>query len=526
MSFLVSEIFTLASMEDAVLVAGESGLTNPIVSVGIADNFYSKYRNLHENQQFLKNKIMLTSRLPEWPLDDQCNCLRFLYQAGASGLILFQLPDHTQPLNLVFLQTANELRFPVIQMPPQKWSYSDVIHLITQAILHKTHKHCQLSYSALMKLANVPENQRNEHVLLDVLCENAEASIALFDSDFVLRHWAVHSGCPAKIFEDPGFQCHIRTSGETELDTFQTQDGRLLYYSSQRIFLPNSSIKYVAAVSDTGPIPSEQQKWISEVISFFFVAWDINKYGRNSLAQAILKQDRVAAQALAKNLHMKLSDLSILYLYFPTCKLSDQEMNARFLKIEQYFLQLSFRPIMATADAYIAVFLESPPYSVELSDFTDAFQKKLGEFDDQFILFSHMQQNIAAEDFFCSVAENMAYARKVYPHKTVYTLQEILFVQSCIEIVHQGQEAVNRYLNVTKPQMKNTNLPDELWNTLAVYLLDADGSVDATASYLYVHTSTVKYRIKRLNEYLGYNIRKMPENYSLYIALAITRLTT
>ena len=60
--------------------------------------------------------------------------------------------------------------------------------------------------------------------------------------------------------------------------------------------------------------------------------------------------------------------------------------------------------------------------------------------------------------------------------------------------------------------------------TLGVYLLDTGCSVTKTASILYLHVNTVKYRIGRISDIIGYRPDKMPENFSLFLAVALYRL--
>ena len=63
-----------------------------------------------------------------------------------------------------------------------------------------------------------------------------------------------------------------------------------------------------------------------------------------------------------------------------------------------------------------------------------------------------------------------------------------------------------------------------LQKTLAVFLLDGESSVTKTAQLLYLHKNTVKYRIKRIADLLGYHPAKMPEAAALYQAVAVQRL--
>ncbi len=64
----------------------------------------------------------------------------------------------------------------------------------------------------------------------------------------------------------------------------------------------------------------------------------------------------------------------------------------------------------------------------------------------------------------------------------------------------------------------------ELLHTACVYLLDCDSSVTRTAQPLFLHTNTIKYRLQRISDLLGYRLGKMPETIELYRSAAIYRL--
>lgn len=59
-----------------------------------------------------------------------------------------------------------------------------------------------------------------------------------------------------------------------------------------------------------------------------------------------------------------------------------------------------------------------------------------------------------------------------------------------------------------------------LLETLKVYLLDGDGSITRTAELLYLHKNTVKYRIRRICDLLGYHPDRQPKAAALYRAAA------
>lgn len=525
MGLLVCEIMSLPAMKDAAVLAGNAGLYNAVETIGTIDIFECLEHSLeHYETLSLNGHIMLTAMLTGWPIETQCACLSFLKASGASGIILFSLPDHAVCIDPVFLQKADELQLPVIRMPDKQWSYSEIITPIINAIIHKENEHFQLSYPTLMKLANVSKEKQSAAFLLETLSRDTMVSIALLDGEFAPQHRAELSQVFTDFFTGADFRAAAERAAAEGQGEFTGANGQTIYFSCQQMFLYNSRVRYLVAASNTAPVSAAQQNWIAEVISFFFAAWNINKTGHNSLAISILEGDQVGARSLAKALNIDLNRISIFYLFHPTRRLSQQELDRYYSRIEKYVSQFMSRPVMAKYGTGIAVFLEMPQYPLDIFDFTEELQKELAEYGGDYVLFRHTQEELAYEKFFAAALASMEDARRVYPHKQVFSLQELRFVRACADTVAQGQDSIAQSLEILKPLMKKQNWAGDLWHTLAAYLLDAECSVEKVAHYLQVHPSTVKYRMNRIRELLGYSIQKVPEAYYLSTAVAVSRL--
>ena len=63
-----------------------------------------------------------------------------------------------------------------------------------------------------------------------------------------------------------------------------------------------------------------------------------------------------------------------------------------------------------------------------------------------------------------------------------------------------------------------------LVGTLETYLLDAQMSVTTTAEKMFLHKNTIKYRIQRIADHLGFVPGSFPETIPLFTACALNRL--
>ena len=102
------------------------------------------------------------------------------------------------------------------------------------------------------------------------------------------------------------------------------------------------------------------------------------------------------------------------------------------------------------------------------------------------------------------------------------TQRELSFAGNCHDTLHRATVLPEKYRLTLKPLQGRDE--KTAIDTLSAYLIDADKNIAATAKYLHVHESTVKYRLNNIPRTRGYDIAEMPGVFALYKALALTRL--
>ena len=128
-----------------------------------------------------------------------------------------------------------------------------------------------------------------------------------------------------------------------------------------------------------------------------------------------------------------------------------------------------------------------------------------------------------AREAYILADENLSTACRIYPEKAMFTLGEIRFSRWCRETVLEGEQRVNREMRCLA---KVRELPDgeELLDTLAVYLLDAESNMQKTGNLMFLHKNTVKYRLSKVRSAISCELNQMPESLELYQASGIGRL--
>lgn len=131
----------------------------------------------------------------------------------------------------------------------------------------------------------------------------------------------------------------------------------------------------------------------------------------------------------------------------------------------------------------------------------------------------------AAGDGFRIISETWAFVEKIFPYKRVFTKYELVLATNCTNIQVSGGIFKKNFMDLLDPfKEKYDNKARQLLATLETFVLDAGMNSAKTADFMGVHTNTVQYRLKKINEMLGVDITGNRVIPGLTIALALQRL--
>ncbi len=132
----------------------------------------------------------------------------------------------------------------------------------------------------------------------------------------------------------------------------------------------------------------------------------------------------------------------------------------------------------------------------------------------------------SASDCFSLINETWTFVENVFPYKRVFTKYELALVSSCINLQLQGGHIKRNYAELLEPFNREIggNKAKQLLSTLETFVLDAGMNSSKTSNIMGIHTNTVQYRLKRINEILGVDITGNRVIPALTIALALKRL--
>ena len=123
------------------------------------------------------------------------------------------------------------------------------------------------------------------------------------------------------------------------------------------------------------------------------------------------------------------------------------------------------------------------------------------------------------------INETSAFVENIFPYKRVFSKYELVLVSNCIYIQIAGGQLKKNYMDLLEPFRKEgSNKARQLLETLETFVLDAGMNSAKTSDFLEVHTNTVQYRLKKINEILGAEITGNRVIPGLTVALALRRM--
>lgn len=119
------------------------------------------------------------------------------------------------------------------------------------------------------------------------------------------------------------------------------------------------------------------------------------------------------------------------------------------------------------------------------------------------------------------VDDSVALAKKIYPHENTYNFWQLSLAEKCRTLLLSRDPNELQTCQTLIDPIKNS---EDILDTLAVYLIDADSQLSRTAELTFLHRNTVIYRLNKAKELLGNDFNRMPYKYELYFALALARV--
>lgn len=524
MSITIADILRLPAMSGAKIVAGRNGLDRAVEVVSVLEycNISDELEQFFDNNAFEGNVLLLTAFSDiRNNVDAQCENIHRYYSAGASGIVLYYVGTILSNIDPHLVDICNSLDFPLICMPEGTLNlqYSEAISEIMFEIFRNQQREHYFVGNLLDRVSKLPPHQRKMETLLRMLSDHLHISVILrnpITRDSTSAYW------PRVLSEEVERQLDVWLQDmkrETQIEV-PLGEGHAVLHRSPRVFYDDCDcdiylLKYGEALS-------EDILWqTSELIRLFIHIWnqDHGKFVTSEIVHAIINDAPAQMNRLSALFHINVEDLNQMWLFHP--KTGERHYDESFVRQVSDHLETFSKPVIVSYyEENLVVFAHAPLQYEERQEICVGIKALTDLTDYDVICWNCIADTTAARVAYLDSIQYLPAAKKIYPGKKILSESDILFTKQCVSL-SKDSASVKQYLRILA-QLQGEN--SVFLSTAEIYLLDASSNMLQTAKKMFVHLNTIKYRLRMIQNLLGYSPGKMPDAYPLYVAVSLHRL--
>ena len=516
MKVTVKDCLELSVFKDAAVVAGTSGLGNDVRAVSVLEATVPNEVKAYADDN---GGMLLTGFFAV--RDDaakQCQIVKQVAADGHAALVVFYVGAVVQKLDKSVIEAAETAGLPLIVMPKDsKVHYSQMITDIMEKVLYSDNFSNRLISNTIFHLLNFEKHSNFQAAVREAAINN-DFQIVLLSEDFN-PIFSVETRQKATIAEAIRMGHDRAIERKSEVYTLIDVNGVLTYWGPVII---NNDKYFMMIVDNEDSYSAGEITKLAEIIELAMGMWKYTpeRDARAEFIKALIRGNKSLAYTLKDEAGIEGED--ILSVFF--AKGIDHGVLSDFEKQEG----LNIMKITEDDETY-GMILQDPDeieQGVDGKTICVRLFNKLKE--DKTVRIFHvtgLEGIEGAGDAFRLIGESWSFVQNVFPYKRVFTKYELALVSNCINIQLQGGYVKKNYAELLEPfKDAGENKGKQLLETLETFVLDAGMNSGKTAEFMGIHTNTVQYRLKRINDVLGVEITGNRVIPGLTIALALKRL--
>lgn len=512
----LKELLGLPSLREAQLMSGQNCLNQTVTSLSFLDiSDMDDCAALLETNEYRSGELMLTSFFNiKDDIAKQCETICRLHKMGELGIILYYVGIVLPRLSSEVIKTAEELDFVIIQMPKNQSQirYSEVIVEVMAEIL-KERPTENIVNEVLEKASLLPEHLRTVEVTLKLLSDLLRTNIILTNADNEIVNqikWPRNSSIDLerilrRVVVDDGQQVQKNDFAIFYKELYHKENGVLRFYLLKEHELL-TEVECTQAV---------------ELLQVAMNLWG-KKHGEISeyaLVQAILNDESEKMYRLANHLKINVKGIGLMWLLQLNDLREEKKLKENILAYASNYYKTCVAQLI---DDQLIVLLGNYCHNdseLELGEDylrTTPYQEMI----DSIVLCPRLRNTTDVRMTYQLVNKVALQLPKLFHGKKSFSISEIRQVVHASKLIQAGEAEVEETLNVLAPIMDSK----EQLMTLCSFLLDAGADYQVCSEQLFIHKNTVKYRIKKISEVLGYNVMRFSESYECYVACLVYRM--
>jgi len=520
MKVTVRDCLQLESFRQCIVVAGERNLENRVKTISVLDaatvEEAVKYNGNPEEMVLTSFSGMKESR------QLQCDTVRSLAKSGVAAVTVFQKGNKGTPVSKDLINAADEAGLPLlIMVDSEKGGYSSLIKEVMDQILYGNNFKNSLINNTIFHLLNFEKHSSFQQALREAAINN-DFQVVLLSEDFnpVLT---IETRQRTTVDEaiSRGKQIALNLSSVYSLVEI---DGILTYWG---IVIVNGEKHYMLIVDNEDSYSTGEITKLAEIIELAMGMWKYTpeRDAKAEFAKALIRGNKSLAYSLKDEAGVKPADIiSVFHAKGIETKEGEEILNE--------FREAGLVSIIRIAEGDETYGIICRGYKTvqdnEISDKAVCVQifDRLKAMDGVRIFHVTGIDGIeGAGDGFRLINETWSFVEGIFPYKRVFSKYELVLVSNCIAIQVAGGNLKMNYMDLLEPFSKEgDNKSRQLLETLETFVLDAGMNSSKTSEFMGIHTNTVQYRLKKINEVLGAEITGNRVIPGLTVALALKRL--
>lgn len=520
MKLTVNDCLQLEALVAYKLLAGKRNLENKVGSVSVLDAG-NAHAAIEENG--IREQLVLTSFSGVDSLAEKKRILSALTREGVSALVLFHQEGRGAKDLSALAVEAEKIGIPLIQIPEESHvRYADVINQVTDRVLYGDSFKNGLINNTIYHLLNFEKHNDFRLALKDAAISN-EFQVVLLSKDF-------NPILTVETRQRTTIADAIRMGKEKDVEknsiyTFIDVNGVLTYWGPITI---NGEKHFLFIVDNEDNYSAGEITKLAEIIELAMGMWKFTpeRDVRAEFLKALVRNNKSLAYSLKDEMNILSEDvLSVFY-----AKGINTQQARHILSEFETREHMEIMRIEEDDETYGLIMKMPGRRSSDTNPKLAALQ-----------LFDHLKEGSktvrifhatgidgieGAVDAFRLIGETWTFVESVFPYKRVFTKYELALVINCINLQVQGGHLKKNYMDLLDPFYREMgeNKARQLLETLETFVLDAGMNSGKTSTFMGIHTNTVQYRLKRINEVLGAEITGNRVIPGLTMALALKRL--
>lgn len=517
MGVTVADCLEIDAFKKARVAAGKLNLSNVVKSVSILDVFEKDDLGFYDGD---KNEILLTGFLGfRKDVDRQCRFVKALSKKGCAALVVFHRDENRYALDSKVIETADREMLPLILMDGDT-GYSQTVSQVMDKVLYGDNFSNSLISNTVFHLLNFEKHSNFQSAVREAAINN-DFQLIILSEDFnpILTIETQHRATISDAIK-LGRERNVESNAKAY--TMIDVNGVLTYWGPVTI---NNEKYYMFIVDNEDSYTAGEITKLAEIIELAMGMWKYTpeRDAKAEFIKALMRGNKSLAYTLKDE--ARISGNDILSVFFSKGIGADvgSQVFAEFEKEED----LNVMKITEGDETYgmILTYEDENVNSTHRKSCVQLFDKLKGNKGSRIFHVTGINGIEGAGDAYRLISESWSFVQNVFPYKRVFTKYELTLVSNCINIQIQGGFVKKNYMELLEPfKAAGENKGKQLLETLETFVLDAGMNSGKTAEFMGIHTNTVQYRLKKINEMLGVEITGNRIIPGLTLALALKRL--